>query len=76
MNNSTKLESPVAKGHPVKLTKADIKNTKKCVILNQYTQDGYVHIEYESGISKGHAQFQCGGDGEKMLTKFLKLLNK
>lgn len=74
----------------LKLKKADIKDTKKCVVIKQYIQARTIRnsggcicydgdcciIEYTSGISTGEAIFPCNEIGSDMMKKFLKLLNK
>lgn len=70
-----------AKGHPVHLKKADIKNTKKCEIEEDYieSKNGVIirTIIYKSGISNGTARFVISTPkGASMCEKFLKLLKK
>lgn len=72
-----KVEQSFSKGHALHLKKSDIKDTKKCVILeNGLNEENYWVIKYESGISYGEAHFDNTEDGVALMKKFLKLLEK
>ena len=70
------IETIWSKGHPVRLRKADIKNTKKCKIIKNALIDNEFVIEYESGISHGVARFPNTETGIMFKNKFLKLLER
>ena len=71
------FDSPVSVGHPLRLRKQDIKNTKKSVITeNGLNEENYFVIKYESGISYGEAKFDNSPEGIELMKKFIKLLER